>query len=380
MAKQNQKKEKQNKRKKRRWLKALWRSPKIVRGVIIAILSILSFFISFFWVPGEIHYRIRETYSFTPDEAGVLNLAALLPTSGANQVVSDPKVEWPGNWQASEDGRLQVIRMEAKALADETVKAVITYQVTLTQGTARWVDEPVNDEDINPSADVQSDAPEIIAQAELLGIEGDETRTLRLFHEFTGDYLEKTKDNPADHDESALTAYQTGIAGDLGEANLLAALSRASGLPAKIVNGLKLPEMVPLIPVSTAGESPADSGFWAEVFYEEGWGMIDPGEADGFYRPAVFGWNDGKHLTYGEVDQVNRVYQELQADDDAEKQWKSSSLGSLHYVAWADVDQVEIVPKVSILKTWDARWVMLVSLIAIILIIAWLMRDSQHTK
>ncbi len=52
------------------------------------------------------------------------------------------------------------------------------------------------------------------------------------------------------------------------------------------------------------------------------------------------------------------------------------------YVAWADVDQeqLELTPKISVMTTWDARWLMLISLIIITLIMAWLMEEKRPKK
>ena len=385
MSKQNEKrekKEKQNSGTMKLAKKGWWRRQKMRRVVIVVILSIFYFFVSFFWVPGDIYYRIKETYTFTSNEAASLNLAILLPTSGSNQEVFAPQVEWPGTWQTSNDDRLQVLTMETSIQADETIKAVIVYRVNLTLGTAQWVDDPVSAADTDASADVQSDAPEIIAQADLLQVEGDEGRTLHQIFDFTRIYLDEPQEIINDADESALAVFQNGSGGVVGRANLLAALSRASGLPARTISGLLLPDPIPFIPVTALGAYPGQNNTWNEVFYDSAWGLVDPNAAGGFYRPAALGWNDGKHLMYAKTDQAAQVMNDLLQNAEADSQWVSSSAESLRYVAWADVDQemIEFSPKVSIMTTWDARWVMLVSLILITLMMAWLMEEKQQKK
>ena len=385
MSKQNEKREKPEKQKKKplKFLKKdWWRNRKVIRGGIVLILSILFFFISFFWVPGEVYCRVRETYTFTADEAATLNLAVLLPSSGPYQDVFDPVVEWPGTWQINPDGRLQVLTMETTVQAGETIKAVITYRVNLSQGTALWVDEPVIAADVDPSADIQSDAPEIIAQAELLQVEGDEESTLRRIFEFTKDYLDVSQALSGNGDESALSVFRNASGGMEGRANLVAALSRASGLPAKTISGIRFPNTFPLIPAAANGAYPGQNSTWNEVFYDSAWGQVDPNAAGEFFRPAAFGWTDGRYLMFASPDRIAKIIQGFVQNAETNDQWVVSSTESLRYAAWADVDQgrIEVIPKVSLMTTWDARWVMLIALITICVMIVWLMEGDQKRK
>lgn len=385
MSKQIEKSEKKEKLKKKTAKlrkKSWWRNRKVIRAVIIVILSIFFFFVSFFWVPGDIYYRIKETFTFTAKEDASINLTLLLPTSGPNQEVFDPQVKWPGTWQISEEGRLRVLTMEASIQAGETIKAVVIYRANLSLGTAQWVDEPVTAADTVASVDIQSDAPEIIAQAELLQVAGDEERTLRQVFNFTRDYVDETQNNADNEDESALAVFRNGISGELGRANLLAALSRTSGLPARTISGQKLPNTIPFIPVTTTGAYPGQNSAWNEVFYSAVWGLVDPNASKGFFKPAAFGWSDGRHLVFAGADQQAVVLQSQLKNTGEAGQWRSSSSESLRYVAWADVDQeqLELSPKVSVMTTWDARWLMLISLIMITLIMAWLLEDKRPKK
>ena len=378
----NEKKEKQKKKTAKLWKKSWWRNRKVVRAGIIVILSIFFFFISFFWVPGDIYYRIKETFTFTAKEDASINLTLLLPSSGPNQTVFDPQVKWPGTWQISEEGQLQVLTMEASIQAGETIKAVVIYRANLSLGTAQWVDEPVTAADTEATNDIQSDAPEILAQAELLQVAGDEERTLSQIFKFTRDYLDETQDIAGDEDDSALAVFRKGIGGELGRANLLAALSRVSGLPARTTNGQRLPNAIPFIPVTITGTFPGQNSTWNEVFYNSVWRLVDPNASKGFFKPAPFGWSDGRYLVFAGADQQASVLQSQLENAGEKGQWRSSSAESLRYVAWADVnqEQLELAPRVSVMTTWDARWVMLISLIVIALMIVWLMEDKRPKK
>ncbi len=382
MSKQNEKKEKQKKKTTKLWKKSWWHNPKMIRAVIIVVLSIIFFFVSFFWVPGNIYYRIKETFAFTAEEDTSVHLTLLLPSSGPNQEVFEPQIDWPGDWQLSEDGRLRVLTMETPIEAGETIKAVVIYRAILSLGTAQWVDEPAAAADTDASTEIQSGAPEIIAQAELLQVAGDEERTLRQVFNFTRDYVDETQSNVDHEDESALTVFRSGIGGELGRANLLAALSRASGLPARTISGQMLPNTIPFIALTTIGAFPGQNSSWNEVFFNGSWGLVDPNAVGGFYQPSALGWSDGRHLVYAEAGQQASLLQSLLENAGEEGQWRSSSAESLRYVAWADVDQeqLELTPKISVMTTWDARWLMLISLIIITLIMAWLMEEKRPKK
>lgn len=384
MGKQNKKEEKNDthKKKKVKFWKGLWCNPKLVPGIAILILSIIALFLSFFWVPGDVYYRVRETYTFTVSDNTSVNLAVLLPSSGPTQDIFDPQVEWPGSWQISEEGGLQVLTMEASLQANETIEAVITYRVNLSQGVSRWVDDPVKAADTNESEDIQSDAPEIIAQAELLQIEGDDEGTLQQIYEFTRGYLAESKEVVDGVDQSALTVYKTGNVDKIGRANLLAALCRVNGLPARTIIGQRLPNTIPFIPALKTGQFPGQNSFWNEVFYDSAWGLVDPNSGKCFFKPAALGWSDGRYLVYGETDLVDQAIQGLVQNDEDADQWMSYSTESLRYAAWADVDQdgVDLASKASIMTIWDARWIMFVSLVVIVIMIAWLMQEKQHKK
>lgn len=384
MTKQNKKDEKQVNQKKRKPLfkKGWWHDPKLINGLVVIILSVIFFFVSFFWVPGEIHYRIRETYTFTSSEVGSLNLSVLLPSSGPPREVVDPQVEWPGTWQMNEEGGLQVLKMEASLQANENIQAVIIYRVNLSQGIARWVNDPVNVADTVGSADIQSDAPEIIAQADLLPSAGDDEGALQQIYEFTREYLTESKAIVEGDDQSALTVYKNRNGGNLGRANLLAALCRVNDLPARTISGQRLPNTIPFIPAIKSGQFPGQNSFWNEVFYDSAWGLVDPNSSRGFYKPAAFGWVDARYLAYGETAQVDQAIQGMLKNVGGGDQWTSYSMESLRYAAWADVGQdgVDLVTKTSIVTTWDARWIMFISLVVIVILINWLMQENQHKK
>ena len=95
-----------------------------------------------------------------------------------------------------------------------------------------------------------------------------------------------------DQDLSALAAYRSGVGGCAERANLLAALARRTGIPARVVSGLSMPEWFPFIPKSVTWGHPAGAHAWNEVFIGSDWWLVDASRADPFYERNLFGWTD----------------------------------------------------------------------------------------
>jgi len=356
------------------------RSPRCIRWGIVFLLSMVFVFLSLFWIPGELHYVITETYTFTSEESAPVFLGVLLPTSGHYQDVSEPDITWQGVWDIHSDGRLEVVLFEVDQEAGETVKAVIQYQVNLFQGRARWVGDPIMSDDLAPTEVIQSDHPEITAKAEELIVVGDDRATARQIFNFTFQHLEWLQETRMDADPSAVTALQSGVGGCAEHAHLMTALCRAADIPAHTISGLAMPETIPLIPVTTAWNHPAGAHAWVEVFADDVWQMADPSWSEQFYRKALFGWTDGKHLVYDKALHEEQVYQSLLAEAEDSGDWIAAMSAPLRFVAWSDVDaeQMAFTPEVTLRKTWDARYLMIFSVVVILLVMNWLVAEDRR--
>ncbi len=377
----NKKQSKQDEKEKRRRRK---RTLKIVRRwvgwFVVALFTLLFIVLSLYWFPAELHYKFTETYAFTSDEAAAVNLAVLLPTSGPYQTVTEPQISWPGNWDTQLDGRLNVVRLSSKIGAGETVKAVISYKVNLFQGPARWIGEPVVSSDLLPSQSIQSDSPELAAQAAALEIENNDQATIRNIFNWTNKYLNHLQGSGAGVDQNALDAFTTGTAGSAGVANLFAALGRAVDIPIRTVTGQVIPDLIPLLPITRTQDAPLAFQAWNEVFVQDDWQMVDVYRSGSFLRHNLLGWSDGRHLVYDETGNADAVFQGLVTEAEDQSVWRTTGTDLMKYVTWSDSEagSLSVAPTLSIQKTWDGRWVMMISLLLILFVFIWLTREDRY--
>lgn len=352
----------------------------VTRWVIVTLLSLVVVILSLFWVSGDLHYDITETYTFSGKDSGSIYLTVLLPTSGHYQEVLEPVIDWPGSWDISLNGRLNVLRMELDLEPAQTAEAVISYGVNLWQGPARWVGEPVTSADLSPTDLIQSDHPEILSQAESLRVNGDDEQTVKQIFDFTLQHLDWPTEDRIDPDLSALPALQTGVGGCAEHANLMAALCRAVDIPARTISGLAMPETIPFIPMSASWNHPAGAHAWVEVFVDDGWQIADPSWSGQFYQRDLLGWTDGRHLAYDTIAHESDVYLPLVEEAESEGAWIAAMSTPLRFVAWSDLpaDSVEFSPRVTLRKTWDARLLMMFSVILILVVLNWLFGDNSR--
>lgn len=375
----SKKKDKSKKKEKNKDVSTSKQKPVVVRWIVVGFLSLVVVITSLFWVSGDLHYDITETYTFTGEDSGYVHLTVMLPTSGHYQEVLEPVIEWPGTWDLRLNGRLNVLRLEMDLEAGQAAEAVIRYGVNLWQGEARWVGEPVTSADLTSTDLVQSDHPEIVSQAISLRVPDNEAQTVKQIFDFTIQHLEWQAEDRINADLSALRALQTGVGGCAEHANLMASLCRAVDIPARTISGLAMPEMVPLIPLSTTWSHPAGAHAWVEVFVNDVWQIADPSWSGQFYQRDLLGWTDGQHLAYETVARESEVYLPLVEEAESEGTWIAAMSGPLRFVAWSDLPNESIVftPRVTLRKTWDARFVMMFSVILILVLLNWLFGDTS---
>ena len=342
-------------------------------------LTLVLVFLSLFWVPGELHYVITETYSFEVEEAAPVFLAVFLPTSGVYQHVSEPDISWSGAWDIRSEGRLDVLFFELALEAEQIEKAVIQYQVNLFQGKAGWIGDPITSYDLASTEVIQSDHPEIVTKAHALAGSREPQGAARQIFNFTYRHLDWPKGNRTDPDLSALSAFQSGVGACTEHANLMTALCRAADIPAHTISGLAMPELIPFIPVSKTWNHPAGAHAWVEFHADGVWQMADPSWSDKFYKRDLFGWTDGKHLAYDTALHETQVYETLLATAEDQGGWIAAMSAPMHFVAWSDMEaeSMTFTPTVSVRKTWDARLLMAVSVIIIMVVMNWLIEVDR---
>jgi hypothetical protein len=353
----------------------------IRRGSFLLLVIVLSI-LSLFWIPGDVHYQITETYTFTATETDLLHLTLLLPTSGPYQEVFEPDVVCPGEFEIEKVGRLKLLRLEAEILSGQTIEAVITYDVHLFQGSARWTGMPSRSYDLAPEPDIQSDAPALMEEAELVSVLYEKRQTVRKIFGFTMRHLDWPRDSRINADLSALNAYRTGVGGSIEHANLMTALSRAAGIPAHPVSGLVMPVMLPLIPVSQTWDHPASAHAWVEFYLNGTWEMADPSWSGKFLKHDLLGWTDGRHLAYDETASEAAIYGQIVAEAEENGNWTVAMSAPLRFAAWSEVsiDSMVFIPVITLRKTWDARLVMLISLVVIVTVLYFLNREDRRQE
>jgi hypothetical protein len=237
---------------------------------------------------------------------------------------------------------------------------VLSYDVTLRQGRATW-DAPIETTDLAPQVDVEADAPALVAQAAQLtgsqSSEETERRALRIYT-FTARHLSWPKGERIGGTQSALSAYETGI-GVCGEfANLMTALCRAVGIPARPITGLLLPIMLPpYMSKTTTWLHPGGAHAWVEVHTGEHWRLADPSWASRLpFARLWFGRSLGAYLSYGESGAHARIYDDMQAWAEGHGEIIGAMSSPLHFAAAAGGEGITLQPLMTLQKGWDGRW------------------------
>ena len=84
--------------------------------------------------------------------------------------------------------------------------------------------------------------------------------------------------------------------------------------------------------------------------------MADPAWGANAWEGLYFGRNDGRHISYGCINQEGEVYSQL-------RQWATkhgalidNEFAALKFIATADKAGVILTPSVTVKKGWDGRW------------------------
>ena len=346
-------------KKKKKHILARKRTRRWIARSVLALLSLSFIFISLYWIPANLTYRISERLTISSADSTELNLVILLPTTGSYQTVSEPEVDWAGSWQSERAGRANLVRLEGAIQAGETLTATISYDVHLVMGRAIWTGEPVLSEELLPQEGIPSGSPEVIAQAEGLMVENEPLATAGQIYD--------------------AVACQTGLTDSREQANVLAAFNRAAQIPTRVVTGWVLPDSVPLF----RRQIGKDTGlqFWNEVFLQDLWRLEDASCCRRFPRQRLLGWSDGRHLVLETGGDLEAVYRSL-AKEAGQDGWQLSSSSSPAYVIWSTdgAETPEVVPVMIVKKTWDGRWIMAIAVVVILTVLEGMMETDHLTK
>jgi hypothetical protein len=358
--KKDKKKEKNKKKEKQKASRRIWQwDYRWIRRGIVGLLCLAAIFLSLYWMPAELHYTITQNYTVAVDEAAVVYLKVILPSSNPYQSISEPEVTWPGIWEVEPQGRLDVLRLVATVQKGETVEAEISYQVDLFQGLADWTGEPVRSDDL---AAIPSDSPDVLARAAALATGESERGSVRNFYTF----VRRDADTAAGGPETQI--------------NQFVALSRAINIPARPVSGLILPDKLPFFSISPDSDKAVN--IWSEVQFEDAWHQVDPARANMFFQHKLFGWTDGRHLSYDTPTRLATLLGSQLDEARAHGAWQETSSSVFPFTAWADLAEEEghLTRSVTLKKTWDGRWIMLFSAVVILVVLNWMIESDEAKR
>ena len=345
-----------------------------LRGVIglilcLALLVVITFG-AFFLLPASVHYHVEEKYLFSSTgSAATIHLGTLLPRSGPYQEVKNLRITLDGTLTIESDQTLEIIKLSGKLPQGGYQEAIINYDVVLPQGSVSW-QAPVEEFQLMPQLGIESGHASLKEGASHIVNNSSQKDAYRIY-KFTSEYLTYSEGTRGCTSSSALIAYRTktGVCGEF--ARLMVALSRAADIPAQMISGIVMPDLL------FFGSSQAQTGkhvgvshAWVEIFTDGVWTIADPTVGSGLLQRFYFGRTDGHFLSYGEFLQEGKDYAEIQ-------KWATSQGGiigaehaSLKFVASADNNQVAVTPTISVKKGWDGRWAAaLISLVMTTLIL-----------
>lgn len=355
--------------------------PKPLRLLITVLLLMVVPLATFVLLPASVTYRITERYEIVSDQPNVkVRATIMLPRSGPYQTVENIVVDWSGEEIRDAHASVNVVKLEGSTGEDGNATAVLTYSVALLQGRPSWT-APVQEADLLPADDIESDAPILTSQAEKLG-NGASEEAVHSIYAFTARHLAWPSGSRTGKDASALTAYETGIGVCADFANLMTALCRASGIPARSINGLLFSNThLPYTTRTATWLHPAGAHAWVEVHTGRGWMIADPSKAsrlpfDGF----SFGRSFGQHLSYGDSAQHARVYAEMMTWAETGGDLIGAMSAPLRFTASSTAQEAAITPVVSIRKQADIRWFAAAGLYLIILVGASLIEGRLKPK
>ncbi len=348
----------------------------LTKKVKVIIISILLGLICtwFSWLgatllPATVNYKVTETYQFNTQTETDISLMVLLPKDGPYQSVSRQVIDWPGSIEERESNSMEVLTFLG-TVQPGVHEVSITYTAQLRQGLAKW-DAEIDPITLQPQPRIESDHPEIIEAAFKLG-EGTSREDAYDIFKYASQYILSYPEDMMNRRPTALTALQTkeGVCDDY--AHLMVGLLRARGIPSRVVWGLSFGNLLslPYGPAQAqAWNHVGGSHAWVEVFTGDKWEMAEPTWAGGSFVPWLyFGRSLGSHLSYGDAEEHDIIYQEIFEEAKQGGKIIGAMSAPLKFVAATNTDDVVFTPMCTVKKGWDGRWLngILIFLLALV--------------
>lgn len=276
---------------------------KFIRGILYAVIIIVS--LSYLITTGHGgKFNVNEEYRFDIKQDTNISLAVLLPKNGPYQKIDNIKIDWEGDYEIVQYDNLQAIRITGKVKENEIIK--ISYDANIKKGKITW-EEDMKDKYYNSEENIESENETIIKKAKEI-TEENSLEDVKKIYDFVSQYISwppKGVDR-INASQSALNALETreGVCGDF--ANLMVALLRANGIPAKSISGLSMQNS--LLPTNKKEEwsHQGAAHAWVEFYAEGKWHFADPS----WGGDKNFNNVDGLHLSFGDKEEEKNVYEE----------------------------------------------------------------------
>jgi len=337
----------------------------IIGYFLCLLILIVVIFGSYLWLPSSIHYHITERYSITSisDDAKVY-FGVLIPISCPYQTVKDTNIVWAGEKDRLRQSCVDMHQLSGTINAGETQDAVFEYKLIVKHGLVLWRG-PTEACHLEPQELIESDHPDIIDRAAQIA-SGNSIIDAYKIYSFTSDFFIHPNSAECYESYSALSAYQS-RSGACGEySRLMVALSRANGIPSRMISGILLPYLpFPGASISSLNDHPGSAHAWVEFNSWLGWSIADPALGTYSFNALQFARNDGRHVFFGGADLEGKVYKELWLWALRNGIVVDKKNDALKYVFSSESAQVLLTPEVTIRMGWDSRWLNTVIITAI---------------
>jgi len=319
-------------------------------------LGLLCFMIvgAYLWMPANVYYHVTERYIFSNlgDDTQIY-LGVLLPKSGPYQWVKNYEINWDGTQQLESYDSVDVVKLSGSSDDQGHLEATIEYDVKLPQRSVRW-SAPVENYQRLPQAGIESDCECLEVQASDL-CDGSSEKDAYSIYSFITDYLTYSKENMDCTSSSALKAYEIGSCVCAGYARLMTALCRASDIPSQMVIGFVYPD--PVYKSETGSSLKGETHAWVEYYSEGNWKLADPTYGARHLKILHFNRNDGRHISYGELEHVLSVDKDLQTWAISHGKFLVGDDDCFRYIATSTSGHLAFREEMSIHRRWDVRWI-----------------------
>ena len=288
-------------------------------------------------------YQITETYSILSAKNKTTYLSVDLPITYGYQSISNIEVLNTDYYFFEQKDGYQTLNAHLQGDGEEKT-IILNYDITLSKGNINW-DDNVNDQYLNPSEFIDSDNKKIIESAKSLIVENDDLDTAKNISKYVSRKIKfdtSIKINQDSLKASEVLEVKKGVCVDYS--NLMTALLRAAGIPAKSVSGLVFNRLSN----SSDWSSPAGSHAWVEFCVDGEWYFDDPTWGNRYFMNS-----DGYHLSYGtQIGNINsQEYKNVihKLEDDGFF-IIGAMTAPIKFIAWSDDENTIIVPRVDISK------------------------------